>query len=455
MKITRAGGLLGVTILGGVLMASLATAQKGDQAEVLMQAAQQKQLVEGQLDEAIQLYKRIVQEHAGNRALAARALLEMGRCYEKLGNTEARKAYERLLRDYGDQNEAAAAARKRLAALGQPAGTVSEMVTRRVWTGPGEYVAGGLSPDGRYLSCVDLTTGDLALRDLATGKMRHLTHKASGTESSEYAFFSAISPDGKEVAYIWFGKDGPELRLVGLDGSAPRVLYAKKGAYPFPTGWSPDGKYILTRLYEEPSTHQIALISVVDASVRVLKTTDWSSLKVSFSPDGRYVAYDAPQQQDADNRDIFLLAADGSREIRLVEHPADDLLLGWTPDGNHILFASDRSGSMSAWLQRVSDGKPQGPPELVKQDIGQAQPIGFTRTGSYYYGLVIGTSDVYTAEFDPARKGSDTTPEGRPAVCRLEFFASVVSRWPVPCLYLKPPAGPDRTPPRDHLDPLP
>jgi len=59
-------------------------------------------------------------------------------------------------------------------------------------------------------------------------------------------------------------------------------------------------------------------------------------------------------------------------------------------------------GNMSAWLQRVSDGKTAGPPELVKQDIGQAQPIGFTRTGSFYYGLVIGTSDVYTAEFDPA-----------------------------------------------------
>src|SRR5207249_1958236 len=146
-------------------------------------------------------------------------------------------------------------------------------------------------------------------------------------------------------------------------------------------------------------TFQIAVISVVDGSVRVLKTLDSYSLKIRFSPDGRCIAYDA-RQQDSDNSDIFLLAADGSREIRLVEHPADDQLLGWTPDGNYILFASDRSGTMSAWLQRVSDGKPQGPPDLVKQDIGQAQPVGFTRTGSFYYGLVIGSSDVFTAGYD-------------------------------------------------------
>lgn len=412
MKATRGGWCVPVVVLAGLLTASFAVAQKDDQAEVLMQAARQKQLVEGQLEQAIQLYKRIVQEHARNRVAASHALLEMGQCYEKLGNREARKAYERLLRDYGDQNEAAAQARARLAAISSSvASGNSGMLTRRVWVEPGEFIEGSLSPDGRYLSCVDMSTGDLAVRELATGKMRHLTHKSS-TESNEYAFFSTISPDGKQVAYNWFGgKDGPDLRVVRWDGSAPRVIYAKKGLYPFPADWSPDGKYILTHLYNEAGANQIAVISAADGSARILKTLEWSSLILRFSPDGRYIAYDAAPQQDSGNRDIFLLSSDGSREIRLVEHPADDQLLGWTPDGNHILFASDRSGTMSVWLLRVLDGKQQGPPELVKQDIGQAQPIGFTRTGSFYYGLVIGASDVYTADFDPATGKVVTQPQ--------------------------------------------
>src|SRR6266851_6910030 len=161
MKPTRTGLFLTVAVLAGLLATSLAIAQKDDQAEVLMQAAHQKQLVEGQLEEAIQLYKRIVQEHSGNRAVAAKALLEMGQCYEKLGNTEARKAYEHVLRDYADQNEAAEQARARLAALsGNVASRASEMVTRRVWAGPGELVLGTPSSDGRYLSYADWTTGD-------------------------------------------------------------------------------------------------------------------------------------------------------------------------------------------------------------------------------------------------------------------------------------------------------
>ena len=290
------------------------------------------------------------------------------------------------------------------------------IVNRQVWSGPDVGIQGSVSPDGRYLSCVDFTTGDLALRDLATGKMRNLTNKGSWTESSERAFWSAISPDGKEVAYTWLNKDHFEdLRLVGLDGSAPRILYSSKEVQiVVPTDWSPDGKYVLSiglRIVNQFKS-QIALISVADGSVRVLKTFDWGFPgKMRFSPDGRFIAYDYPQQQESDNRDIFLLAADGSREIPLVEHTAADVLLGWTPDGNNVLFASDRSGSMSMWAVRVSDGKLQGSPELVTSDIGQAIPIGFTRTGSYYYGLEIGTSDVYTAEFDPAAGRVLTQPQ--------------------------------------------
>jgi Tol biopolymer transport system component len=414
MKTIRVRRLLAVAILARMLTASVAIAQKDDQAELLMQAAHQKQLVEGQLEEAIQLYKRIVQEHTGNRALSAKALLEMGQCYEKLGNTEARKAYEHVLRDYADQNEAAAQARARLVALsGNGPSRGSEMVTRRVWAGLGELVLGTPSSDGRYLSYADWTTGDLALRDLVTGTMRHLTNKGSWTESSESAFLSTISPDGKEVAYTWFGNNGVDLRLMRLEGSTPRILFSDKEVMVFPSDWSPDGKYILALIFRFPtSSSQIALISVADGSVRVLKRFDPGFAgKACFSPDGRYIAYDSPPPQDSDNSDIFLLAADGSREIPLVEHPAEDHLLGWTPDGDHILFASDRSGTMSAWLLRVVDGKPQGSPELVKQDIGQARPGGFTRAGSYYYSLAIGASDVYSAEFDPATGRVLTQPQ--------------------------------------------
>ena len=45
-------------------------------------------------------------EFASDRALAAQALVQVGLCYEKLGRDEAVRAYERLVRECADQEDA-------------------------------------------------------------------------------------------------------------------------------------------------------------------------------------------------------------------------------------------------------------------------------------------------------------------------------------------------------------
>ncbi len=283
----------------------------------------------------------------------------------------------------------------------------SEMATRRVWSEASVDSASGSvraapSPDGRYLTYTDWDTGNLALLELATGHKRPLTRKRSWSESGEFAYSAAVSPDGRWVAYQWFNKNAlGELHVIRLDGSGDRLLHAGNEGGPLPKAWSPNGDRILADFSRPDGSSQIALIAVADGSVRVLKTLPWGSLQgMSFSPDGRYIVYDFPPRRESPSRDIFVLSTDASREIPLVEHRADDFVLGWAPGGNHILFASDRMGTLDAWVVPVADGKPQGPPRLVKQDLGRIQPMGFAANGSYYYGLKTGLRDVQVAEID-------------------------------------------------------
>jgi Tol biopolymer transport system component len=270
---------------------------------------------------------------------------------------------------------------------------------------------GAVSPDGRFLTYTDWRTGDLAVRDLKTGEDRHLTDKGSWLESEEYALGSTVSPDGKQITYGWFNQEGfLDLRVIGIDGSEPRVLYRNQeipGCQPH--DWSPDGRHILASFRRKDRTYQIVLVSVADGSVQVVKTLDWRSPSMmSFSPDGRFIAYDFPPQENSPDRDIFLLATDRSREIPLVEHPANDFVLGWAPDGKQFLFASDRTGSQRAWLIEVADGKHLGEPKLVKPEIRPWRGLGFTRDGSYYYccgvpgGVPFLLNDVYLVTLDPA-----------------------------------------------------
>ncbi|MFQ5891022.1 MAG: hypothetical protein ACE5JR_13420 [Gemmatimonadota bacterium] len=244
-------------------------------------------------------------------------------------------------------------------------------------------VTGSVSPDGRYYAFTNWQTGQLGVKDLGTGEDRYLNPAAP--ESPEYPFSLRFAPDGRRIAYAWHTEDGStELRVINVDGSGVRTLFHDvRGIQPH--DWSPDGNHVLAGV-----DGSAVLISVSDGSLRVLKTFDWRSpLEMRFSPDGRYIAYDLLRREDSATRDIYLLAVDGSREIPLVEGPAIDRVLDWTPDGQRLLFDSDRDLSPGAgrraWLIEVADGKPIGEPALVTPEIQAIRGLGFSRDGSYYY----------------------------------------------------------------------
>jgi Tol biopolymer transport system component len=338
---------------------------------------------------------------SADRTLAARALLYVAQCQERQGKEQARTTYERIVKEFADQREISAEAQTRLAAMGKSLS--STMITRQVWTGPKVDILGTVSPDGRQLSFVDWETGDMAVRDLVTGENHRLTNKGSWTESGEFAGESAVSRDGKQVAYSWFNKEFRyELRLANLSGEPnPRRLFDNEDvSWMAPYDWTPDGKWIAVTIVRNDRTAQIGLVATAGGSFRVLKSVDWRGpTKLFLSPDGKYLAYDLPAGEAGGQRDVFLLAIDGSREIA-VAHPANDVVMGWAPDGKQLLFASDRTGSMSVWMLPVADGKPQGVPELIKTDIGRPSSMGMTRAGALYLGVSSGISDLYVASVD-------------------------------------------------------
>ena len=128
MSLTKSRWVATGALAGLLCMAPLAEAQNADRSEVMLEAAARKERVDGDLRGAIALYEKLAR--GTNRAVAAMALVRMGQCYEKLGDADARKAYERAVREFGDQKEAVAQARARLTALGAPAG--GALTARRV-----------------------------------------------------------------------------------------------------------------------------------------------------------------------------------------------------------------------------------------------------------------------------------------------------------------------------------
>ena len=126
-------------LLGGLLCTILAVGDltgqaKDKQAELTLQTAIKTETIDGDLKGAIELYQKLA--GGGDRAVAAKALVRLGQCYEKLGDAQARQAYDRVVRDFADQKETVAAAIARLAALNRPSVGPS-LTVRRVWAGSG------------------------------------------------------------------------------------------------------------------------------------------------------------------------------------------------------------------------------------------------------------------------------------------------------------------------------
>lgn len=385
----------------------LAAAQTGP-VRVALESAKKKELVDGDLNAAIQQYKAVVSKYPRERAVVADALIHMAECYQKLGDAESRKIYEHVLRDYADQKDAASIARAR---LGRTATSdrAAAMLSRQVWTLPAPVVLyGRVSHDGRYLPYSDWSRkGDLFLHDLVSGSNREIVNKrSSGFEFAEFG--GAFSPDNTQLAFGWFNNNYYEVRVAGLsDGSASRVLFSNPEVpVVSPEDWSPDGKWLAVQLQRKDKTAQIGLVAVQDGTLRPLKSVDWrGSTKLFFSPDGKYLAYDLPATLNSDRRDVFVLAVDGSREIPAVEHPSDDVVMGWSPDGRYLLFTSNRTGSPGLWALAFVDGKPLGTPLQIKADVSGTS-MSLTKNGtlltlthhSNFTG--VSRSDIQVAQFD-------------------------------------------------------
>src|SRR5262245_4519983 len=163
-----------IIIATAVSLSSPIGAQSGHE---LFQQALSKERAEGKLQEAIALYQRVIDAAGTDHGLAAKAMLQLGRCYETLGNSEARAAYERLIARFPDQTDVVAQARVRLAALvrasAAPAAAAA-MTIHPLDLGDDELVA--VSPDGSKALVLNYSKGEnLALFDFSTRQTRLLT----------------------------------------------------------------------------------------------------------------------------------------------------------------------------------------------------------------------------------------------------------------------------------------
>jgi len=121
----------------------------------------------------------------------------------------------------------------------------------------------------------------------------------------------------------------------------------------------------------------------------------------TLSPDGKRVAIEITNSVNR-TQDIWLLDVDTGEPSRFTFDPANDIQPVWSPNGDRILFGSDRSGVFNVY-QRPSNGA--GRDELVAKSSAYMSPSGFTPDASavIYRTVVAGLMQVGTLPLVGAR----------------------------------------------------
>jgi Tol biopolymer transport system component len=251
------------------------------------------------------------------------------------------------------------------------------------------------------------------------------------------------SPDGRRIAFVGFrnGRVG-DIFTVAPDGRGERRLTTATAHEDMPR-WSPDGRKIVFVRHTGGALINFQLFVMnADGSGQTQLTHEGApNFAPTWSPDGTKIAF--VSQRDLSS-EIYVMNADGSGHTRLtvpargptgqsVSNDSPD----WSPDGQRIAFASNRS-ELGAWrlYTMQADGTDQRP--LTQNPVAwhnERRPA-WSRDGSrvaYVSGpgrdIPVTNSEIYVVDADGGNERrltrtdeADTTPswspDGRLAITR-------------------------------------
>lgn len=167
------------------------------------------------------------------------------------------------------------------------------------------------------------------------------------------------------------GSGKPEAQGLPGAGSAARQLTSSAGDQASPA-FFPDGSRLV---YQNNSDGNWELYELDLATATPKRITDTPENEESpvVSPDGLWLlcTVHPPALEQDPPRNILLVSRDGKTRRLVVDHPADDWLPRFSPDGQFIYFVSDRVESRA----EVPDSERKSAIFRVPRDGGQAEQL--------------------------------------------------------------------------------
>jgi Tol biopolymer transport system component len=207
-------------------------------------------------------------------------------------------------------------------------------------------------PDGRRIVFTTDRRGKAQLWEVAAegGAARPLRRNGAAESQPD------PSPDGRQLAFISDIEGSDRLMLMDLETRVTTTLVRHPDRTMFGNPhWSPDGSRIAFSS-DWPRGHQIYTVAVPTREVRPLSRASAWGCEPRWSRGGRAVAFVLRDHPSETSQLVEQDLETGARRV-LVDWPALNYDLAYSPDGSEVAFASNISGEWAIYRQRLSDGR--------------------------------------------------------------------------------------------------
>ena len=171
----------------------------------------------------------------------------------------------------------------------------------------------------------------------------------------------AWSPDGTKLAFSSSGTGDPEIYVVDSSGGNLKRITSFKGPDVSPT-WNRKTGGQIAWVSGRSGLPQIYM-SEADGTNAQRITEEGYAVSPSWSPNGQFLAFSwirryGPGAPGAE--DIYLMDIASKQWVQLTHDGGRNDFPTWSPDGRHIVFQSNRSGTEQIWTM-LADGTAQKP----------------------------------------------------------------------------------------------
>ena len=171
----------------------------------------------------------------------------------------------------------------------------------------------------------------------------------------------ALSPDSKQVALDIITDFSRHIYVIDIATDQRQNLtepFGEHQLFASPT-WSGDGKWLASICSQQGGHNDVCIMDLAGNVLKNLtRRADDSDSSPSWSPDSSKIAYSSRRGVgEADrNTEIYVMDINGRNHTNLTNHPAWDYYPRWSPNGQHILFYSNRERNQDDIYVMNADG---------------------------------------------------------------------------------------------------